>query len=111
MTPKKVVFAPDILVAALFDARARQIVNQWRDGEIMPVVTRELLVLYLRALAKAGLSPDLLHKWSLWLTTPGKAVFLEQNGTFPLDANSAEICRQLALAHGAEVITSRLTGR
>ena len=104
--PRKVVLGPDILVAALFDARARQIVNRWRDGEIMPVVTRELLVAYLRALARAGLSPDLLQKWSLWLTTPGKVFFLEQSGNGAA-ASAAEICRELALAHGAELITCR----
>ncbi|HEX7862372.1 MAG TPA: hypothetical protein VF773_18690 [Verrucomicrobiae bacterium] len=105
MTPRKVVFAPDVLVAALFDPRARHLVNEWRDGQIVPVVTRELLVLYLRTLAGAGLTPELLHKWSLWLTTPGKAIFIEQNGTAA--RNHFELCRAIAEAQNAEVVTTR----
>ena len=52
--PRKVVLGPDLFVAALFDARARETLSLWRDGTILPVITRELLVLYLRTLRQAG---------------------------------------------------------
>lgn len=106
MTPRKVVLAPDVLIAALYDPRAREILNQWRDSQIVPVVTRELLVLYLRTFNQAGLIPDLIRKWSLWLTTTPRALYLED----PLPTNIASmtglnLCREVARLHQAELAT------
>ena len=106
MTPRKVVLAPDVLIAALYDPRARDILNQWRDGQIVPVVTRELLVLYLRTFNQAGLPPDLIRKWSLWLTTTPRIIYLEDK----LPSNSASmtglhLCREVARLNHAELAT------
>jgi hypothetical protein len=90
--PRKVVLAPDIFVAALYDSRARAILHQWRDGEIVPVVTRELLLLYLRTLSQAGLNPDLIRKWSLWLTV--KSLYLENSA--PLKTTGLALCCEVA---------------
>jgi hypothetical protein len=100
--PRKVVLAPDILVAALFDQRAREILNQWRDGAILPVVTRELLLLYLKTLRQAGLTADLVRKWSLWLTSGDKTIYLED---LPVkSATGLTLCREVAAITGAEVL-------
>ena len=103
--PRKVVLAPDIFVAALYDARARAILHEWRDGEILPVVTRELLLLYLRTFSQAGLSTDLIRKWSLWLTAPAKTLYLENSAS--LKATGLALCREIAWNHSAEFLTSR----
>jgi hypothetical protein len=99
--PRKVVIAPDIFVAALYDARARAILHQWRDGEIRPVVTRELLLLYLRTLSLAGLNPDLIRKWSLWLTA--KSLYLEKSAS--LQSTGLVLCREVASDNSAEILS------
>jgi hypothetical protein len=103
LTPRKVVFVPDILIAALYDGRARELLNQWRDGRIIAVVTRDLLVLYLRTFGQVGLPPELIRKWSLWLTTSGKALYFED---VPNSKNTGlALCREVAQRHSAEVVT------
>lgn len=99
----EVVFAPDILVASLYDAEARALLHQWRDGAIVPVVTRDLLLLYLRTLRQAGLGPELVRKWSLWLTAVDKVIYREN---FKANHSSGlALCREVAEANGAKLIT------
>ena len=99
---RKVVLAPDLLLRALFDPRARETLNLWRDGLIVPVVTRELLLLYLRTLRQAGVGPELVRKWSLWLTAADKTIYLE--GLSVSQASGLQLCREVAAATGAELI-------
>jgi hypothetical protein len=101
--PRRVVLAPDVLLCALYDPRARAILNEWRDGLILPIVTRELLLLYVRTLNQAGLNTDLIRKWSLWLTTPGKSLYLEN--AEPLQKSGLELCDAIAHLHQASVLT------
>lgn len=105
-TPRKVVLAPDILVAALYDGRARAVLHQWRDGEILPVVTRELLLLYLRTFSQAGFSSDLVRKWSLWLTAPSKTLYLD-NGA-PTQVTGLALCREVAAGNSAQLISNEM---
>ena len=101
--PRKVVLAPDILIASLYDAEARAILYQWRDGNVVPVVTRDLLLLYLRTLRQAGLGPELVRKWSLWLTAADKVIYRED-----FQANHSSglgLCREVAAANGAHLVT------
>ena len=100
--PRKVVLAPDLLLRALFDPRARNVLNQWRDGLIVPVVTRELLVLYLKKLRQVGLGPELVRKWSLWLTSAEKAIYLD--GLSVQQSGGLSLCREVAAATGAALI-------
>ena len=101
--PRRVVLAPDVLVCALYDPRARAILNEWRDGLILPIVTRELLLLYVRTLNQAGLNTDLIRKWSLWFTTPGKSLYLE--AVPPLHKSGLELCDAIAEQNQATLIT------
>ena len=100
---RRVVLAPDVLVCAFYDPRAREILNQWRDGLTLPIVTRELLLLYIRTLNQAGLSQELIRNWSLWLTTPGKSLYLETAN--PLHKSGLELCDAIAEQNQATLIT------
>jgi hypothetical protein len=100
---RKVVFAPDVLIASLYDAEARALLHGWRDGAIVPVVTRDLLLLYLRTFRQAGLGPELVRKWSLWLTAAGKALYREDSQAN--NATGLALCREVAEANGAELLT------
>jgi hypothetical protein len=102
VAPRRVVFGPDLIIAALFDSRARAVLNDWRDGRIIPVLNRELLLLSLKTLRQAGFGPDLIRKWSLWLTSPDKAIYLDDFETRRESIN--EICLALADAHKLEVL-------
>ena len=100
---RRVVLAPDVLVCALYDPRAREILNQWRDALILPIVTRELLLLYVRTLNQSGLPHELIRKWSLWLTAPGKSLYLET--ATPLQKTGLELCDAIAQQNDAIVLT------
>jgi hypothetical protein len=101
--PRRVVFAPDVLIASLYDAEARTMLHQWRDGAIVPVVTRDLLLLYLRTFRQVGLGPELVRKWSLWFTGPDKAVYREDSQGN--NSTGLALCRDVAEANGAELLT------
>lgn len=75
---RKVVFAPDLIGGALVDPECARALEMWRDGVVMPVVSRELLRSYLRLLDRLGVTPRVLARWTLWFTSPGTAVFLEE---------------------------------
>ena len=107
--PHKVVFAPDILVASLYEAEARAVLHQWRDGAIVPVVTRDLLLLYLRTLRQAGLGSELVRKWSLWLTAADKVIYREDFQ--PNHSSGLALCREVAAANGAHLVTREKQSR
>lgn len=75
-----VVLAPDVIVKSFVIEECREILNRWRDGAIVPVVTRELLVCYLRALRGMGLPEGQLRRWASWFTAREKAKFIKQPG-------------------------------
>jgi hypothetical protein len=70
VTPRPVIFSPDLLAASLFDLNCRKVILRWREGSVTPVLNRELLILYLRLLGQAGVSAELLKAWTCWLTSP-----------------------------------------
>jgi len=93
----RVVLGPDVILAALFDAKARAILNEWRDGRIEPVLNRELLFIYLRLLRDVGINEKLLKHWTAWFTNPEKVLFLD---AAPNKRNvlrtAKEVCADLA---------------
>ena len=97
---RRVVFAPGLILSALFDPRARAQLNEWRDGQVIPVANRELLLSYLRVLRRVGVEEEQLRQWTLWFTE--KAVYLPDLITNVEDFG--EICRIVAEAGGAEVV-------
>jgi hypothetical protein len=99
---RRVVFTPALVLAALFDPEARAHLNQWRDRAIIPVLNRELLLAYLRLLKQAGLEQEQIRHWTLWFTSPERAVYLSELVTG--SENSAEICNIIAQAESAVVI-------
>lgn len=62
----RVVVLPDVIVCGLCDERCRQFLNLWRDGHLHWVVSRRLLVQYLRLLHRLGVPPDVLQWWGWW---------------------------------------------
>jgi hypothetical protein len=73
-----IVVAPEVLAKSFLLDEYRELLVQWRDGTIRLVVTRDLLVCYLRLLKRLGLPEAQLRQWSAWFTAPEKAVFLPQ---------------------------------
>jgi hypothetical protein len=83
-----VVIAPDVIVKSFVVAECREILNHWRDGAIVPAVTRELLVCYLRALRGVGLPDGQLRRWASWFTAREKAKFIKQPGAAQASLNA-----------------------
>lgn len=101
--PIPVVLAPDLVVAGLFDPHAREVLNAWRDGAIKLVLSRRLLVAYLRALRKAGVPSPVLHVWALWFHQPNRAELVAMG--VPSQKSLAAHCSALAkIGNGNAVI-------
>jgi hypothetical protein len=100
--PRRVVFTPALVLAALFNPKARAQLNQWRDRAVIPVLNRELLLAYLRLLKQAGIKQEQIRQWTLWFTSPERAIYLSELVTG--SENSTEICNMIAQAQGAVVI-------
>lgn len=75
-----VVLAPDVVVKSFVAVECRDVLNRWRDGAIMPAVTRELLVYYLQVLRGVGLPDGQLRRWATWFTAREKARYIAQPG-------------------------------
>jgi hypothetical protein len=108
--PRIVVFAPDLVLAALFDPTARQVLEAWRDGRIKPVIDRELLLAYLKMLRKAGLTSELLRHWAAWFTNKEASIYIEsdENSQTGIIARCDTIA---SLGSAAEIICFRIPQR
>lgn len=72
--PIRLILGPDVLARAFTDDACRRMLFEWRDGRILPVVTRPLLRYYLRVLRGLGLSDRQLRRWVMWFTADSKVV-------------------------------------
>jgi hypothetical protein len=94
MTPVAVVLSPDLFAASFFDPNCRKVIMLWRDGAIIPLVNRELLVVYLRILNKFGLPPHQMKVWTKWFTSAAHAEYFQDVAT--QDASWDSLCETLA---------------
>lgn len=99
---RKIVLAPDLVVAAFIDPAARRVLEAWRDGKFVVVMNRELIALHLRVLNRVVCTPELVKRWAYWLSSPEKAVFLDK--LFGPTASPANLCEELAKAIRADAI-------
>jgi hypothetical protein len=99
---RKVVFAPNLIAAALLDPFARRVLERWRDGEFIVVINRELLSAHLRELKRIGLPPHLIKRWAYWLSSPEKTDFLQHD--LPPQKSLTTLCETLAKISGATAI-------
>ncbi len=105
-----VIFAPDLLSASLFDPQARRVVEQWRDGALKVVTDRRLLMLQLKTLRDIGLTPKLIRRWTLWLTSPSRASYLSELTVEP--TAMVDHCESLATAsHVTRIVCWRSPNR
>jgi len=100
--PREVVFAPDLVGRAMFEADAAGVFQLWREGRIRPVVNRALLARYLRVLRAVGLEEGLLRRWGWWFTTApwGRYVVGGSDESLSL----ADLCLEVARQNAAECI-------
>jgi hypothetical protein len=105
--PRRVVVAPDVVAKSFLVPECRTVLELWRDARIQLVVTRELLVVYLKVLRDLGIPDAQLHRWAIWFTANDKTVFLSEpnfSGT-----SVREILHDAASRGNAEAIVSTET--
>ena len=100
--PMSVVFTPDLVGAALVDSFCGEVLEQWRDGQLLPVVNRSLLMSYFRLLRGLGGTEVLIRRWGWWFTSRDHALF--QPGETSTAVNGMRQCEELARAGQAEWI-------
>jgi hypothetical protein len=71
-----VVIAPDVVGNSFFVPECKAVLDLWRDGGITPIVTRDLLVRYVKVLRGLRIPDSLIRTWILWLTAEGKSLHL-----------------------------------
>ncbi len=64
----RVAIDPCVFAHELARPGERPVCCAWRDGSIVPVVTRRILNHTLGLLRSLGLTRELLQRWALWLT-------------------------------------------
>lgn len=104
---KRVVIAPDLLGASLFDPDAAQVIALWRDGVIRPVLNRQLLLRYLKLLKRLGLSATLIRWWGWWLTGPDRTVLVDSADL--TTSSTTDLCDRIAQLGGAACVVFRST--
>lgn len=99
--PLRVVLTPEALGRALVDPRAADVLLEWREGRVQPVVSRSLVLRYLRLFHRLGVPERTLRWWGWWLGSPFKVHRVEPD---PPNPNLEGLCLTLAKQTGAEWI-------
>jgi len=102
--PLRVVLAPDVIGKGFFNADCREVLESWRDGAIVPVVTRDLLLRYVKLLRGLRIPDAQIRTWILWLTAEGKSLHLPDTTT--PGRSCEEVLLEAANAGGAAPIVS-----
>jgi hypothetical protein len=100
----RIVIQPDALGELILNASAHPILHAWRDGQLQPVICRELLLRYFRLLNRLGIPPRTVRWWGWWLGSPEKVLIVhDPEPMLPLD----ELCNVLAAANQATAVLRR----
>jgi hypothetical protein len=102
-----VVVAPDVVAKSFLGPECRTVLELWRDARIQLVVTRELLVIYLKVLRDLGIPEAQLHQWAVWFTANDKSVVLSEPNAGEMTLS--EILHDAARRGNAEGIVSTKT--
>lgn len=102
LAPREVVFAPDLVGRAMFEADAAGVFQLWRECRIRPVVNRALLARYLRVLRVVGLEERLLRHWGWWFTTASSSHYVAGGSDESLSL--PDLCLEVARQNAAEYI-------
>lgn len=84
---------PSALGELILDSAACPVLLAWREGNLQPVVSRALLVRYLRLLKNLGLPSRTARWWGWWLGSAGKTLILNDPEPIP---DLSELCAHLA---------------
>lgn len=95
----RVILAPEVVGGLWLDAACAALFEAWRDGQLRPVVNRDLLMRYARLWRALGLPAVQVRRWSWWFTSPAKAWFLADDRS--ASSNVIECCVNLAILSGA----------
>lgn len=98
----RVILTPCLVGGSLIDPSCLRILEQWRDGGLVPVVSPGLLRRYLRLLSGLGLPRLQLRRWAWWFTSPEKSCFVDRAD--PLLQTLPELCGLLATEAGLKWI-------
>jgi hypothetical protein len=89
----RIVFHPSALGELLLDPAGHPILCAWRDNQLQPVVSREILLRYLRLFKDLGIPPRTLRWWGWWLGSAEKTLILADPDPLP---RLPELCCSLA---------------
>lgn len=103
--PLRVVFAPDLVGGLWLDADCAAVFEVWRNGELRPVVNRDLLMRYARLWREMGLAESQIRRWSWWFTAPGTAEFVSENPSGTPSAN--ECCTKAGIVSNSLCVVHR----
>lgn len=92
---KRVVFTPELIGHAFHDATAFRVLLSWRDGQLRPVISRDLALTYTKTLRSIGLGSVLLKRWLWWFSAAEKSEYHPEIVTKP--GNPASLCDRLAI--------------
>ncbi|MBI4659995.1 MAG: hypothetical protein HY735_14230 [Verrucomicrobia bacterium] len=95
-----VVLAPDFFADAFMRPAGLAVLQAWREGQIRPVVHRELLIRYFKVFRRLGLSDRLIRWWGWWLTSPDRTRSMEDE--LPPELSARQLCETLAQSAGAQ---------
>ena len=94
-----------VIINSSEDQECLRLLRRWRDGEVIPVISRELLRDYVRHLNKIGCPDEILKWWIIWLTHPRRSWYLaELDKANDLDRSRDQIYADIAQATGVTMV-------
>ncbi len=98
----RVVLTPELLVRAFIEPDCLGVLQQWRDGRLVPVISRGLALHYTKLLKKTGLDSVQLRRWLWWFSDGERAEFLPDSNSPP--GSTASLCNTLAVETNADCV-------
>ena len=100
--PIAIVLAPEILAKSFHNSQCKKVLELWRDGSLRPIITRDLLIAYLRLLKALRIPDEILRRWTQWFTATSKSTVLRDAN--PDQQQPANLLADAAQRGNAETI-------
>lgn len=100
---RKVILTPELVGRSFSQQDCLELLQAWRDGALILVVNRPLLLRYLKLLKRLNVPQEQIRRWLWWFTSPEKAMFVE-TADGDEGRSGLELCKMLQEKSDAEAV-------
>lgn len=100
---RKVILTPELVGRSFVQRDCLELLQAWRDGELILVVNRPLLLRYLKLLKRLNVPQEQIRRWLWWFTSPERTMHVE-TADGDESRSGFELCKMLQEKSDAKAI-------